>query len=338
MKRNLFILILFIISEVAFSKNYKGAEIYSNQSYLYGRFEMKIKSAPGSGQLSTFFLYRNNSETATSLWQEIDIEIFGKDSNSFQSNVIVEAVEGKKLMTEQKHTTPNSLSADFHIYAIEWTPDSISWFLDDSLIRTEKTNAKLCNAAMSLRFNHWASNNVAWVGAFNKSVLPQYQYVDWIQYSSYTPDNGDNGTDFTFQWIDDFTSFDNNRWSKASWTFDGNLVDFLPLNAYTENGQLVLKLYDATPPTSINQPNGVEFDIFPNPFSESISINADFSKNYSLSIIQSYNNVILPISPLSENTATVVNNLFLNCKAGIYYLLLYQNGQLITTKKLIKSQ
>lgn len=338
MKRNLFILILFIISEVAFSKNYKGAEIYSNQSYLYGRFEMKIKSAPGSGQLSTFFLYRNNSETATTLWQEIDIEIFGKDSNSFQSNVIVEAVEGKKIMTEQKHSTPNSLSADFHIYAIEWTPDSISWFLDDSLIRTEKTNAKLCNAAMSLRFNHWVANNVAWVGTFNKSVLPQFQYVDWIQYSSYTPDNGDNGTDFTFQWIDEFTNFDGNRWSKASWTFDENLVEFLPQNAYIENGQLVLKLHDASPPTSVNQTNSIDFDIFPNPFFDNISITADFSKNYSLSIIQSYNNVILPITSLNENTAKVINDLFLNCKAGIYYLLLYQDGRLITTKKLIKSQ
>lgn len=275
----LFIQFFIFFTLCANAKNYKGAEIYSQQSYLYGRFEMRIKSAPGSGQLSTFFLYRNESELATTLWQEIDLEIFGKNETTFQSNVIVEKTEGKRLLTEKVHTSPTSLSDDFHIYTIEWTPDSINWYLDDSLMRTENINAKLCNAAMSIRFNHWAANLTSWVGVFDTKVLPQYQYVDYISYSSYTPGTGDNGGNYTFQWKDDFTTFNTSRWSKANWTFGENLCDFLPANAYTENDMLVLKLSDVSTigiDDNVSEENK-NFTIYPNPATNQLIINSEQS-------------------------------------------------------------
>src|SRR5690606_32328670 len=194
----------------------------SNQSYLYGRFEMSIQAAPGSGQLSTFFLYRNGSETANTLWQEIDIEIFGKESNLFQTNIITEQTEGTLRMTEEEHEVLANLHSDYNTYVIEWTPDSINWFLNGELIRTEHEYAQDCNAAMSMRFNHWASSNVTWVGSFNTNELPQYQHIDYISYSSHTPGVGDNGSDYTLEWTDDFSSFNTTRWSKANWTFGGN--------------------------------------------------------------------------------------------------------------------
>ena len=337
MKNALTIFIFLIYSNVVLSKNFKGAEIYSQESFLYGRFEMKIKAAQGSGQLSTFFLYRNGSETATTLWQEIDIEIFGKDSNIFQSNVIVEAVEGKKQMTEILHKTPKSLSADFHIYTLEWTPDSICWFLDNSLLRTEKINAKRCNAAMSMRLNHWAADIVSWVGPFDKTVLPQYQYVDWIQYSKFTPGQGDNGSNFTLQWKDDFSTFDNSRWAKANWSFSENLVDFLPENAYSENNLLVLKLHDTMPPILVNETSETTFSVYPNPCTDHITIQADLSKNYSISVLQSDSSVLFPMTILNNNTETLINSILSKCKKGVYYILLYSNNKVIDSEKLIKN-
>ena len=240
MKKGLIVVSLLSAIVSAQAKNYKGAELYSNDSVLYGRFEMLLQAAPGSGQLSTFFLYRNSSELNTTLWEEIDLEIFGKDSNSFQSNVIIEKIEGKRLTTEIVHTTPFSVR-NFHKYVIEWTPNSICWYVDDSLYRTENDYAMVCNHHMSIRLNHWAANLTDWVGAFDKAILPQYQKVDYIKYSSYTPGKGDNGSNFTFQWKDDFSSLDASRWSKANWTFAENLTDFLPENVYTEDGNLGLK-------------------------------------------------------------------------------------------------
>lgn len=336
MKRSI-LLFLFAIGCISLeAKDFKGAEIYSTQSYLYGRIEMSIKAASGSGQISSFFLYRNGSEQSSVLWQEIDIEIFGKDTNSFQSNVIVEAVEGKQQTTEQIHLTPRSLSANYHVYAIEWTPDSIRWFIDDSLIRTEKSKAKLCNAAMSLRFNHWASNSTTWVGAFNTSILPQYQYVDWISYSSYTPGTGDNGSDFTFQWKDDFSTFDNTRWAKANWTFTGNVVDFLPENAYTENNHLVLKLHNSKPSAIEEKSIKQIIEVFPNPSSNTFSIKIHATSSAVIHLTQTDGKIIY--SSTLSNTAyeTEINAILEKKNDGIYILSVYDKNNIIDTKTIIK--
>lgn len=241
-------IIFFLFSSISlFAKDYKGAEIYSYDSVLYGRFEMRIKAASGSGQLSTFFLYRFNSELSTTLWEEIDIEIFGKDTNVFQSNVIIEKVEGSRLMSEAVHISPNHLMNEYNTYVLEWTPDSICWYLNGVLLRTEKVFAQSCNAPMSIRFNHWAADISSWVGEFDTKTLPQYQYVDYLSYSTYTPGTGDNGSNFTHAWTDNFSSFNSNRWGKANWTFGENFCDFLPENVYIENDVLVLKLHSIYP-------------------------------------------------------------------------------------------
>ena len=55
-------LIGFTATSTASAKPYKAAEIYSKQAYKYGRYEMRMRVAKGSGVLSTFFTYKNGSE------------------------------------------------------------------------------------------------------------------------------------------------------------------------------------------------------------------------------------------------------------------------------------
>jgi hypothetical protein len=319
-------ILLFFIGFGIQAKDYKGAEIYSNQSYKYGRFEMRMQSAPGSGQLSTFFLYRNGSETNQTLWQEIDIEIFGKNSNQFQSNVIIEKTEGTKLMTEVKHTTPFS-TQEFNTYVLEWTPDSITWYVNDSLYRTEKTNALFCNEAMSIRFNHWAANITSWVGVFDKTALPTYQYVDYISYSTYTPGTGDNGSDFTFDWKDDFNSFNSTRWSKANWTFGENLTDFLPANAYTENGSLVLKLHSTILPTDIADISTSTVSVFPNPCSTELYCNTQ--TDVVCKIISNTGVRIVPAFTITASTKADISKAIFNLPSGLYYLVVTDNNGVV---------
>ena len=334
--KSLLFLILFIVSTIS-AKNYKAAEIYSNQSYLYGRFEMSIKAAQGSGQLSTFFLYRNNSEQSSTLWQEIDIEIFGKNTNTFQSNVIVERTEGARLQTPIVHTLPTSLSDDFHKYVLEWTPDSISWYVDDILLRTEKVYALDCNAAMSIRLNHWAANLTSWAGVFDTSVLPQYQYVDYISYSSYTPDTGDNGGDFTFQWQDDFSTFNASLWSKANWTFGENLCDFLPANAYTENNQLVLKLHDVTPlPTKIDNIDCNYLNVYPNPFSEYIYLQSNNIKGCYIVLYSIDGRILSNPLPMDSNAEKEINKVLATQSKGTYILQVFYNNLIVESKMICK--
>ena len=71
---NLILTLLFIFS-TALSQNYRGAEYRTRDTYLYGRFEVKFKSAAGDGIVSSFFTY--NDLNPTTPWNEIDIEILG---------------------------------------------------------------------------------------------------------------------------------------------------------------------------------------------------------------------------------------------------------------------
>ncbi len=84
--------------------------------------------------------------------------------------------------------------------------------------------------------------------ALNPKVLPVFSYYDWVRYASYTPGTGDTGTDnnFTLQWTDEFDSWDESRWQKATHTFGGNNCDFLPDNAVILDGKLILCLTDDT--------------------------------------------------------------------------------------------
>lgn len=220
---------------VAEAKSYKGAEIYTQAQYKYGRIEVRMRSARGGGILSTFFTYKPGSEGAGVAWEEIDVEIFGKsNAAAFQSNILV---GNPRMGSEQVHQAAASLADGYHTYTIEWTPTSVVWLLDG--VETRRTTGGQANqltTAHNFRFNLWASDVASWAGTFESSALPQYQYVNWIRYYRY-----ENGA-FVLDWSDDFNSLDAARWSKADWTFDGNLVDFDPNNAVAKDGTLVLCL------------------------------------------------------------------------------------------------
>lgn len=242
-----------LVAHLVNAKAYKGAEIYSSDSYLYGRYEIRMRVANASGVLSTFFTYKNGSEVGNTFWEEIDIEVFGKNNaTQWQSNIILGSSR-PTIHTEQVHTANASLADDYHTYVIEWTPDYVAWYLDGVEVRriTGTSTVTSLTNAQSLRFNIWSSESVPWVGAWDDAVLPVYQFVNYIDYKAY------NATTKTFEggWRDDFNNFDAARWSKANWSFDGNRVDFAPENVVIKDGILVLALtkenaigFSGTPP------------------------------------------------------------------------------------------
>jgi beta-glucanase (GH16 family) len=214
---------------------------------------MRMRVANASGVLSTFFTYKSGSEIGNTFWEEIDIEVFGKNNaTEWQSNVIL-GNSRPTVQTEQVHTHTHSLADAYHTYVLEWTPDYVAWYLDGVEVRRINGTSTVTSltSPQSPRFNIWASESVPWVGAWDERVLPVYQFINYIDYKAY------NSTTKTFEggWRDDFNTLDSTRWSKASWSFDTNRVDFVPENAVVKNGILVLALttenatgYTGTPP------------------------------------------------------------------------------------------
>lgn len=184
--------------------------------------------------------------------------MFGKNNaTEWQTNVILGSSR-PTVKTEQVHTHTSSLADAYHTYVLEWTPDYVAWYLDGVEVRriTGTSTVTSLTNPQSLRFNIWSSESVPWVGEWNDSVLPVYQFVNYIDYKAY------NTTTKTFEggWRDDFNSFDDSRWNKANWTYEDNRVDFAPENVVVKNGILVLALtqndatgYSGTPPVDESQ-------------------------------------------------------------------------------------
>jgi beta-glucanase (GH16 family) len=223
-----------------------GAELYSQESVSFGRWEIRMKLVSTPGSVSSFFTYFNDSHAGSPVpWREIDIEAIGINPKGFQSNLITGTAQSK-VNTVVFHETPTDLSQSFHTYQVDWTPDSIVYRLDGTLLRKISSPdiqvQDLREKPMSYRMNLWASDSPTWTGALDTTKLPALQVVNWMAYSSYTPKQGPGGSDFTPTWIDDFTTLDTLRWARGDWTFDGNLADFMPSNIKVTQGYLVLKL------------------------------------------------------------------------------------------------
>jgi endoglucanase len=232
--KKLIILIFLLASVNVYSKKYKGAEIRTSESFTYGKFEVRMKSAKGSGMLSSFFTFYDEPDFAQN-WNEIDLEILGRYNNEMQCNII----HGKHKMHEHRQVLNFNPHASFHVYAMEWTPEYIAWQVDGKEVyRQDGDYIKEINKTQKLMMNIWPSTFWAWTGVWSDSILPLYAYYDYVKYYEFKP----SSKSFSLSWTDNFDTFDMERWQTATHTFDGNSCDFEPLNVVFKVGYLILCL------------------------------------------------------------------------------------------------
>ena len=230
---------LFLIN-FGFSKSYKGAELRTNETFTYGRFEVRYKPPVGDGFLASFFTYHDFTNGIQN-WNEIDLEIMGRYSDNIQFNTITPG----QTNHESHQYVPFNPHLGFHTYGFEWTPDYVAWFVDgEELYRQTGDHIQTLIHEQKLMMNIWIPEYENWAGVWNPKLLPKFAYYDWVSYASYTPGAGNTGTNqnFSLQWKDDFDSWDTNRWSKASHTWEGNATDFVPENVAFQNGKMILCL------------------------------------------------------------------------------------------------
>lgn len=231
------------MATLASAKDYSGAELFTLDEFQYGKFEARMKMAAISGTVSSMFLYQNGSEIADGRpWVEVDIEVLGKNPSSFQSNIIT-GKAGAQRTSEEHHNVNPACDQAFHTYGLEWTPNYVRWTVDGVEVRkTEGGQVSDLKGTQGLRFNLWSSEDPNWVGQFNPNQLPIFQFINWVKVYKYTPGQGENGSDFTLDWTDNFDTFNGSRWGKGDWTFDGNRVDLTDKNIYSKDGMLILAL------------------------------------------------------------------------------------------------
>ncbi|WP_372863459.1 family 16 glycosylhydrolase, partial [Pseudoalteromonas sp.] len=112
-----------------------------NKQIKYGRFETRMK-APNrdvaSGYISSFFTYTHAGEPKE--WEEIDIELEGGRPDKFQVNLIYGLNAGNWWGTRQWGAWEDKINIapadEWRVYAIEWTPKALKWFVDGQLYKT----------------------------------------------------------------------------------------------------------------------------------------------------------------------------------------------------------
>ena len=153
---------------------YVGAEYRTRARYSYGFYSVKMKAAKCPGVISSFFTYTGRP------WDEIDIEFLGDDTTRVQFNYYTNGI-GKH---EYIYDLGFDASEEFHEYAFDWQPDSITWYVDGMPVYRATSN--IPSTAGNIMMNIWnvADSNAGWAGKFDPSYLPVRAEYEWIGYQS----------------------------------------------------------------------------------------------------------------------------------------------------------
>jgi len=106
-------------------------------SLKYGRVEARMKLSNGQGAWPAFWMLPVNGN-----WPytgEIDI-MEAKHRNPQSVDGTIHYDGNGYHFTGRSYSSPTDLSTDFHVYAVEWGPNFIKWFVDDVLFHTATPN------------------------------------------------------------------------------------------------------------------------------------------------------------------------------------------------------
>lgn len=173
-------LVLKLDNAPSFGKPYSGGEYRTNNAFSYGTFEVNMKAAKASGTVTSFFLYTGNP------WDEIDVEILGKDTTKVQFNYFVNGVGYHEKIVNLGFDA----AAGFHKYAIEYGNGYINWYVDGVWKWGVNNNgmnapkgAPMPSHPMQIMVNLWPGIGVDnWLGAF-RYTAPLYAYYDYVKYT-----------------------------------------------------------------------------------------------------------------------------------------------------------
>jgi beta-glucanase (GH16 family) len=121
--------------------NFTSSNIWTKQSYLYGKLEARVKVPKGRGLWPAFWLYGGG------VWNELDVfefwnenNIWGRYSKEKNSKILHTNVwydynkDGKGDDCGRKYKGTD-FSIDFHVYTLVWEKYKIEWYVDEKLIR-----------------------------------------------------------------------------------------------------------------------------------------------------------------------------------------------------------
>ena len=136
-------LLIAVKKEKVGDKEYTGGGVISRRPFLYGYYEARLKVPPGAGWHTSFWMMNHDGKGGTGsdkTAQELDV--CENDSvNPCLYGVNVHRWNPKPhLPMGHRSIVSSDLSADFHTFGCEFTPEQITYFLDGHPVQRVPTS------------------------------------------------------------------------------------------------------------------------------------------------------------------------------------------------------
>lgn len=177
----------------------KDGKVYSgrvyakvNEGWTYGYVEARIKLPSGKGTWPAFWMMPVGNDWNTNPWPkcgEIDImEEVGADPDQVSSSLHTEKYNHTKGTQKTHAMKCSGAEGDFHVYALEWTEDAITTYVDGK-VQLKATKAEMGSDHDSWPFHYafYPILNLAWGGDWggykgvDESALPVTMQVDYLR-------------------------------------------------------------------------------------------------------------------------------------------------------------
>ncbi|KEF58155.1 murein transglycosylase [Exophiala aquamarina CBS 119918] len=118
-----------------FGKRKDAPYIWTRFYILFGRIEVVLKAAPGSGIITGAVMMSDDLDEIDWEWSGNN---FAQSTGQVQTNFFGKGIAG----TYSRGTAPqvDEPQDQFHTYALDWTPDALTWSIDGKNVRTLNNN------------------------------------------------------------------------------------------------------------------------------------------------------------------------------------------------------
>ena len=174
-------------------KVYSG-RVYAhvNEGWQYGYFEASIKLPKGKGTWPAFWMMPVGNDWTTNPWPkcgEIDImEEVGCVPNEVSSSIHTQDYNHTKKTQKTHAMTISSAEGEFHTYALLWTADEITTYVDGKeQLHVEKAKLGSGHDQWPFHYAFYPIFNLAWGGDWggmkgvDESALPATMEVDYVR-------------------------------------------------------------------------------------------------------------------------------------------------------------
>ncbi|MBQ6180466.1 MAG: glycoside hydrolase family 16 protein, partial [Ruminococcus sp.] len=153
---------------------YSAGEYRTKDFYGFGYYETSMQAIKNDGVVSSFFTYTGESDNNP--WDEIDVEILGKDTTKVQFNYF----SNSKGEHEFTYDLGFDASQGFHTYGFDWQRDHITWYVDGKPVHTAYQD--IPQTPGKIMMNVWPGTGVdEWLKPFNgrTPLTARYQWVTY---------------------------------------------------------------------------------------------------------------------------------------------------------------